>query len=164
LLTIRAACHFQDPIPRIIHQFKYEGQFGLGRPLGRLLARQWRPLSPPVDVVAPIPLHPDRRRARGYNQSALLVQSLCETMEWTHQVGALERVQRTRPQVGLDAHQRRSNVREAFQVTAEAAVRDRHILLIDDVCTTGATLVAAGQTLLDAGARTVSGYCVARAR
>jgi ComF family protein len=164
LQAVRAALHFKEPVPHIVHQLKYEGAFALARPLGRVLARQWRPLPQPVDLVTPIPLHEERLRQRGYNQSALLAHSLCETMEWSQQDGALQRTRHTRPQVGLDADARLRNVRNAFLVTHPGTVAGQHVLLIDDVCTTGATLVSAAEVLLEAGAATVSGYCVARAQ
>jgi ComF family protein len=126
------------------------------------MAEQWRPGHRPVDLVVPVPLHPARRRRRGYNQSALLARSLCEKMDWTLSSAALQRVRATRPQVGLDAAHRAPNVQGAFQAL-ESGVRGQHVLLVDDVCTTGATLLAAARPLLAAGAATVSAYCLGRA-
>jgi len=159
---LRAAFAFTDPLPRIVHRLKYDGYHALGRPLGALMAAEWRPGHRPVDLVLPVPLHQERLRTRGYNQSALLARAMCEKMDWTMDVELLQRVKSTRPQVGLDAAARAPNVLGAF-AAANASVSGRHLLLVDDICTTGATLLAAAQPLLDAGAATVSAYCLGRA-
>lgn len=115
----------------------------------------------PVDLVLPIPLHAERQRERGYNQSALLTRDFCRLATLPYAEDGLQRTRFTTPQVGLTAVERLKNVQDAFATKVEVA--GKHILLIDDVCTTGATMAAAATTLYAAGAKTVSGYCVARA-
>ncbi|MFW6097856.1 MAG: ComF family protein, partial [Chloroflexota bacterium] len=104
--------------------------------------------------------HPERIRERGYNQSELLARHLCRQHGLYYEEEALWRTRNTRPQIGLDRAQRRENVKDAF--AANTRVRDRHVLLVDDVCTTGATLTAAGEALLSEGAASVRGFCFAR--
>jgi len=126
--------------------------------LGDYLSRN--PL--PVDALIPVPLHAERERARGYNQSKLLAQVLgqqCRLPVWED---ALTRTRQTRPQVELDAVDRRANVHEAF--TASPRVTGAQILLIDDVCTTGATMDACGIALKERGAQSVWGLAIARTR
>jgi len=161
LQQVRAAVLFSDPIPKVIHHMKYNGLFALAQPLANLMVEAWTKWQIPVDLVVPIPLHPDRQRERGYNQSDLLTRHLSEQLNLAYDLKALRRTRHTSPQVGLSAVDRLTNVQNAFW--ADARVAGKHVLLIDDVCTTGATMAAAAEALLAVGAKTVSGYCVARA-
>ena len=158
---IRAAVLFADPVAKLIHNLKYNGAFALAKPLAQLMVDAWADWQLPVDLVVPIPLHAERERKRGYNQSTLLADSFCEPMMLPYTENVLQRTRLTTPQVGLSAVERLQNVQNAFQATD--LVQGKHILLIDDVCTTGATMAAAAHALFEAGAQTVSGYCVARA-
>jgi ComF family protein len=162
LQQVRTAVYYEGPVAEVVKQFKYEGYFGLASPLAELMLAAWPRWKQPVDLVVPIPLHTARYRERGYNQSELLARVLEGHLDWRIEPGALKRVRRTRPQVGLNMAERRSNVSGAFIADA-ALVQGKKILLIDDVRTTGATLVSAAEVLLDAGAKSVSAYCLAGA-
>lgn len=161
ITQIRAAFRFADPIPHIIHQFKYENQFALATPLAALMAEAWPQWQTAVNLIIPIPMHKARQRKRGYNQSALLAQKFSQHIGQPYNEKALQRIRHTRPQVGLSGRARLANLNGAFGVNGRS-VHNKDILLIDDVCTTGATLVVATKTLLAAGANSVSGYCLAR--
>ena len=161
LQQIRAAVLFADPASKLIHNLKYNGAFGLAKPLAQMMIDAWDRWHMPVDLVLPIPLHAERERKRGYNQSALLAREFSEGVALPYAEHALHRTRFTTPQVGLTAVERLVNVQDAF--AADDCVQGRHVLLVDDVCTTGATMAAAADALLAAGARAVSGYCVARA-
>jgi ComF family protein len=115
------------------------------------------------DLVAPVPLHPKRRRERGYNQSELLARSLARQIAVPFDNVALVRIRPTLPQVGLTDVQRMENVRGAFGCGEPRRVSNKRVLLIDDVMTTGATASSATQTLLKGGAARVSVLTVARA-
>ncbi|MCP4417070.1 MAG: ComF family protein [Chloroflexi bacterium] len=158
---IRAAVLFAHPVSKLIHNLKYNGAFAIAKPLANLMVDAWPTWKMPVDLVLPIPLHADRKRKRGYNQSTLLARAFCNGTALHFADDILLRTRFTTPQVGLSAVQRLENVQDAFQ--ADSCVLGKHILLIDDVCTTGATMAAAAIALSVAGAQTVSGYCVARA-
>jgi ComF family protein len=160
--SVRAAVIFAEPIPTVIHQLKYNGYFGLAKPLADLMVDAWPKWQMPVNLVVGVPLHPDREKKRGYNQSDLLAHHFCNQVTIAEDKKALQRVRNTSPQVGLGAHERAVNVADAF-VADSTRVTGKHVLLIDDVCTTGSTLKAAAEALLAAGARRVSGYCLARA-
>jgi ComF family protein len=161
-LRLRAAVWFSGPIVPAIHQFKYEGITAAAAPLADVMVQGWQEWSVPVDLVAPVALHPSRERERGYNQAALLARQLSERLALPLAARALARIRVTRPQVGLPLGERQRNVSGAF--TADAAlVAGKRILLVDDVCTTGATLGAAAAALLEGGASGVTAYCVARA-
>jgi ComF family protein len=160
LERVRTAALYQGSVMAAIKQFKYEGYFALAQPLAKLMLAAWPRWQHPVDLVIPIPLHAVRQRERGYNQSELMVRVLQRYLDWRVEPAALKRVRRTRPQVGLNPAERQANVYGAF-IAEPALVFEKRILLVDDVRTTGATLVAAADVLLAAGAASVSGYCLA---
>jgi ComF family protein len=116
----------------------------------------------PIDLVVPIPLGKKRRRERGYNQVALVAMPLAASLEWPYVPQALKRTRDTRSQVGLSYEERRENITNAFVADARL-VRDRAVLLMDDVATTGATLSAAASALNAAGARKIFALTLARA-
>jgi ComF family protein len=150
------------PLDSVIHRLKYEGYFALAEPLGALMAAHWPSWLHSIDLLAPIPLHPKRERERGFNQSALLARSLARTRQLPVGEGLLRRTRYTTPQIELGPAERAENVRDAF-AAASGKLQGRHVLLVDDVFTTGATMAAAAEALLAAGARAVSGYCLASA-
>jgi ComF family protein len=116
-------------------------------------------------VVIPVPLHRAKRRQRGFNQSELLARSALRHLDRSRfelHVGNLHRVRSTVSQTGLTRHQRRENVRGAFVVTAPERIRDRSVLIVDDVYTTGTTLNECARVLRAAGARHVVVATVAR--
>lgn len=162
---IYAPFAYSHPLPQIIHDFKYSGQFALARPLAALLAgyaRRQFENGPAKPVLVPIPLHPQRQRERGFNQSALLARQLGQINGWTVDEACLQRQRPTRIQARLTGSERRSNMVGAFSTVNEQAA-GRAILLLDDVCTTGSTLSAAANALERGGAARVDALCVARA-
>jgi ComF family protein len=122
----------------------------------------WRNNPIPANVIIPVPLHPTRERDRGYNQSALLARGLAEAAELPVRNDLLARVKATAPQVELGAEARRENVCGAFHCETGSATGLR-VLLVDDVCTTGATLEACSQALRAGGAGSVWALTLARA-
>lgn len=163
LQQIRAAVHFEGVARVVIHQMKYNGYYALARPLADLMVVAWPRWQVTVDLVLPIPLHPTRERQRGYNQSALLAGYLGHHLGQPMDKLALRRARPTEHQTRMkSAAERLMNVRDAFVADAQR-VAGRRILLIDDVCTSGATLSEAAATLLRVGAASVSAYCLAHA-
>lgn len=160
LRQMRAALRYQEPTSSLIHRFKYEGCFALAGPLAHRLIVAWPVWEQPPDLIIPIPLHPRRRRRRGYNQSELLAGPLAHALGLPLNPRGLQRVRHTAPQVGLGPAERDENVRGAFAADESAA--GRRVLLVDDVLTTGATMRAAAEALLAAGVVSVSAYCLAR--
>lgn len=159
---------YDDPLRQAIQALKYEGKRQVAWPLGRLLAATYRQQMagrdwPRFDAVLPVPLHPKRQAERGYNQSALLARGLAREVKLPLHEELLWRARHTPQQVGLDHAKRRANVVGAFACPPwHSALAGKTLLLVDDVCTTGATLAACGETLRAAGAREVWGLTLAR--
>jgi ComF family protein len=147
-----------------IHRYKYENQPELAVPLTRYLLAafagdEWAAAREAIDVVIPVPLHPDRFAERGYNQSELLAAEFCRHTKISMQPDWIVRTRQTRPQVGLTATERTENVQSAFVAGPWSA--ERNILLIDDVFTTGATMQACAMAAKNVGANAVFGLTLA---
>jgi ComF family protein len=134
----------------------------MGEVLSRPLIRMLRELRWPVDLVTAVPAGVVRRAERGYNQAALLAWPVACGCSLLYQSKALEKIRETHSQVGLNRQERRWNVELAYRARQEL-VAGKNILVIDDVATSGATLEACTQALLDAGAAQVYGLTLARA-
>jgi ComF family protein len=160
---IRAVGYLEGTLRTAIHRFKYSNIQPLAIPLGQLMAQYLLQNQLPVEVVVPVPLHAQRLKERGYNQAALLAQEITKTLGLPLLENALSRVKSTVPQVGLGARERRDNVRGAFHC-ADGRLKEQRVLLIDDVCTTGATLEACSLALRESGVSAVWGLVLARER
>lgn len=160
---IRSVAHFEGTVRHAMHHLKYRGHTALAEPLGGLLATYWARHPAPVDAVVPVPLHAARLRERGYNQAALLAREMARRLGLAVDERTLVRERPTAPQVGLTASQRKDNVHDAFRCLNDALV-GKQVLLIDDVCTTGATLEACTLALQRKGACSVQALTLARAR
>jgi ComF family protein len=159
---IVSAYIYEGAIRQAILRLKYHRIWALTDVLGRLLAENTRAYLVPCDVVIPVPLHIRRRRERGFNQAELLARPIAATVAAPLVPGLLIRNRPTASQTALTARERFENVRHAFTCVQPEAVRGRSVLLVDDVCTTGATLQAAAAALYSAGAVAVHGVTLAR--
>lgn len=164
---------YEGPMKSAIHSLKYDRMIPIAKPLGHLLARAIATLcdeSCPDLLLVPVPLHRARHRERGFNQARALafyaMKSLAKTHpQWKLTLAArtLIRHRQTEAQAGLSPRARRMNVRGAFVVHDLDTAAERNILLIDDIFTTGATVRAASQALLDAGAASIRVATLSRA-
>jgi ComF family protein len=161
---VRAAFSYDHAAQRLILPFKHGDRTDLAALLGRLMARAGRTLLDEADLLLPVPLHPRRLAERRYNQSALLAADLARRTARPWAPDTLRRNKRTVPLGELSAAARRDTVRDAFlvQSDARASLVGRRVLLIDDVMTSGATLSACSETLLQAGAVRVDALVAAR--
>ena len=158
----------------LIHALKYDRLRPVATKLGEMLARAIMQLArdvPDEMLVVPVPLHRSKNADRGFNQARLLASEAIASLRksrpgWhlTLAPSTLMRLRVTESQAGLTPRQRRLNVRGAFGISNPAAVAGKHVLLVDDILTTGATARAAARALLDAGAESVWVATVARAR
>jgi len=163
LAGVRSVAIHAPPLLQAVHALKYDGLRALAEPLGDLLAEQWRRAPFPVEMIVPVPLHDSRRRRRGYNQSVLLARAFGRRVCLPLREDLLARERNTCSQVGLSREERWVNVRGAFRCRL-GELRGRSVLLLDDVMTTGATLEACADALLEAGAREVWALTLTRAR
>jgi ComF family protein len=159
----RTAGLYEGALGRIIRAFKYGGRRTLARRLAALMRSAGEDLFIGDPVLVPVPLHPRRLRARGFNQASDLAKHLGPPVS-----PVLRRIRHTPSQTDLPAARRHRNVRGAFAMCDSAwrrrgDVHDRTVLLVDDVTTTGATLAACARVLKDAGAREVCALTAARA-
>ena len=159
---IRVAAFFEDnPIRTAIHQFKYRDQRVLDSILGQIMANTYRRYGLKAEIVVPVPLHKSRQKERGYNQSELLARQVGRQLDLPVNGHALTRTRNTPAQMKLTAQERHRNVLNAFH--CERQVVNQSVLLIDDVCTTGATLDACAVALKKSGAAFVWGLTLAKA-
>jgi ComF family protein len=162
-----AFLHFRKSgiVQTLLHQLKYKNQPEIGVAIGLLYGRELAAagLGQQFNLIVPVPLHRARHRHRGYNQSAKFAEGLSAALGLPWHASISLRKQATRTQTRKTRAQRWTNVADAFAVGDVAPIKDKHILLVDDIITTGATLEACGQQLLNHGCRSLSIACIAEA-
>jgi ComF family protein len=159
---MRSWAVFDSPVQNALHAMKYRRNIGLGESFAAQMAVFVRSLGWHADILVPVPLGKNRLKERGYNQVALVARPLAYEVELAYHPDALWKARETRSQVGLTISQRRENVDGAYQADVRA-VKDKSVILMDDVATTGSTIVACTAALLSAGAKEVYAITMARA-
>jgi len=169
---VRAAAEYKGIIKDAIPLFKYHSKLSVAKVFEYLLFETFlcHYAQSPIDLIIPIPLHSQKLRKRGFNQAFLLVRNFVAQYQrtfgqppgWKIDAHSLERIKKTQPQTGFDVNQRKANLKNAFKVVNQNAIVHKHILLIDDVFTTGATCNEAARTLLKHGAKKVDALVLAR--
>lgn len=152
-------------IQNLIHALKYgeKKQIGtiLGEEFGRLLSTS--PYYQHLDLIVPVPLHPKKLKSRGYNQSDFFALGLSRSMKIETIPNAIKRVKDTSTQTAMGRMERLENMLTSFEICDELVIRGKSILLVDDVLTTGATMEACAQVLINAGAAKISMATIAMA-
>lgn len=162
-LPLRAACSIlyfsrQSPVQHLLHQLKYRGHRALGLALGRemgLALAETRRFQP-IDVLVPLPLHPKREHERGYNQARLLCEGMSTCLGKPVVTELVNRKKATATQTRKNREERWRNTAGLFAAGPPNSIAGKHLLLVDDVVTTGATLEACGEELLKAGPASLS--------
>jgi len=160
--ALRSWALYDGPLRNAIHKLKYSGDMSLGEILARFLYDLLAKLGWRVDLITPVPLGLARHAERGYNQAALLARPLALRSGIKFQPRALRKIRDTKSQVGLTFSQRLENVADAF-ISESNLVRNRTVLVVDDVITSGATMESCAKSLVVAGADCVYGLSLARA-
>lgn len=167
LIGLQAAGAFlyynqNEMVKQILWEMKYNNHQDLALEMGRLAARDLeKKFQESVDVIVPIPLHKSKMRLRGYNQTVHFALGLQELTNIPMSTDILFRAKQTNSQTQLDREHRFQNLDNAFAIKDSDAIRGKRVLLVDDVVTTGATLVSAGLCILDAGCVGLSVYTMA---
>lgn len=159
-LAISRSLGVFDPYYQVLtHHFKYNRKFSIGKKLARKLGEilKQEEFSKDFDYLIAVPLHPSRRRERGYNQSEVLAQELSKSISVPLAEKVLVRKKKTADQTHLSVEERETNVKGAFAVRDKFLLKDKKVILVDDVMTTGATLRECARVLKDAGAKEVAG-------
>lgn len=158
---------YEGALRELIHLFKYQGVRPAGKLLGGLLNHAVTEITLPDSlIVIPVPLWSGKRQARGFNQAEAIARAFCALRQSSGiqlDRGTLARTRDTASQTGLTRHQRRANMRGAFKVLKPERIKDRSVLIVDDVMTTGTTAGECARVLRRAGAKEVFVATVARA-
>ncbi len=150
--------HTKTKIQHLMHKIKYQGKKEVAHKLGRIYgsALSGTDFASGIDLIVPVPLHEKKKRKRGYNQSDYFAMGLSESMDIQWSANILRRNVYTETQTGKTRFERWGNVENVFEVRNLKAIEGKHILLVDDVITTGATLEACTEALLQAEGAKVS--------
>jgi len=129
-------------VQRLMHQLKYKGQKEVGIYIGQLYGKELNTskLYNTVEYIIPVPLHPNKEKKRGYNQSEMFAHGLAESMNITVDTSTLIRITATETQTKKSRFNRWENVKEVFKINNSEHLKNKHVLLVDDVITTGSTI------------------------
>lgn len=138
-------------VQNLMHQFKYKNRKDIGFELGKLYGQDLKKSNwiAEIDLIIPVPLHKKKHKKRGYNQSEEIVKGLTNSLGIPMNCTWLQRTKESETQTKKNRIQRWENVKEIFEITDKESLTDKHIILVDDVITTGATIEACAQKLLE---------------
>ena len=154
------------PVRQLVHQMKYADRPDIGYRLGRLAALefQYADFFNGIDVIVPMPLHPRRLRERGYNQSEYIARGISEITGIPVDTSHVLRIRNTPQQALKEGDERRENVKEAFAVSHAVEMRGKHILVVDDLITTGETMKACLKAMHEFKGAEFSVFALCKAR
>lgn len=151
---------FEEPLRTLLHEFKYMNALHLRPFLVQLMLRAFDAQAGLADCIMPIPLHTQRIQQRGFNQAAELAKLLAKKLTIPYDATICKKITNTSPQVGLNAEERRKNLRHSFTANASSY---NYVLLVDDLITTGSTANEMAKVLKKQGVKRVDVWCCARA-
>ncbi len=150
---------FEEPLRSLLHQFKYHNGLYLTSFLGQLMLQAVQKQDVTAQCLIPVPMHPRRLKQRGFNQAVVLAKFLAKKLNLTYDLSSCQKIINTAPQVSLDSEQRKKNLRNAFRVTP---LPYQHVVLIDDLLTTGSTANELARAIKKTGVKRVDVWCCAR--
>lgn len=162
---IRAPYLYEESLMKAIQRMKYSGKSYIVKSVGPLLgifAKKWINDITEDMIIIPVPLHKKRLKQRGFNQSVLLAKVISPMLSVETDFFTLKRIKHTDSQTGLNLKQRKKNMKGAFEVSGKKNIKDKKIILVDDVATTGNTINECARVLKKAGCKKVSGLVLAR--
>jgi len=159
--TTHALFCYEGPIPHLIQSLKFRKEFACARLLGTLMTEKLKVIALRPQLLIPVPLHPNRYRERGFNQAIEISRHISRNLNIPLAANLCIRQRITPPQTSLDKKQRKTNLRNAFRLAKPINVR--HVAIIDDVVTTGATVTELAKILNKAGVKKTEIWCSARA-
>jgi len=142
-------------LQHIIHALKYGKQFKIGTFLGEIIAGGIKTKNWHIDLIIPVPIHHLKKAERGYNQSDFIVRGLSKSLKVPYSTRTIKRIRFTESQTLLNIEERAKNVANAFKLRTAKKIKGKNILLVDDVITTGATILECGKAFIGAGAKSV---------
>jgi ComF family protein len=150
-------------VQELLHSLKYNNHPEIAVKIGKVMAHELvnEGFEKAFDIIVPVPLHPSRRRMRGYNQSEELAKGLSEILKIPYTEKFVSRRVKTQTQTKKNKLNRWQNMRDVFEMKDHGEVKGKRVLLVDDVVTTGATLEACANPLLEAGCAELSVACMA---
>lgn len=151
---------FEEPLRSLLHQFKYHQGLYLSSFLSDLMLETWHGRQAKSDCLVPVPMHPKKLKARGFNQAVILTKKLAQRLQLPYELHLIKKITNTRPQATLNSQQRQNNLRHAFHAEQ---VHHQHYTIVDDLLTTGNTANEIARILKKAGAKQVDIWCCARA-
>ncbi len=161
----RSVFSYDDILQNLIHEFKYNEMTSIIKLLGKLSHEYLTKFQPfdHIDYIVPVPLHKVKKRSRGFNQSEYIAREISRSMNWKCLPSLIKRKKFTETQTKLNKHQRRKNVSMAFRINQKYDIKDKNILLVDDVFTTGSTVNSISTVLKAAQVNKVYVFTIARA-
>jgi len=160
--TIKSWGIYNQSLRKAIHSLKFKNNLALGDEFASHLSQIVTNSHWPIDLIAPVPISSGREKSRGYNQSAMLAFPMALNLDVRYASSALSKTKENRSQVGLSPDERFNNAQDAFNANSRL-VKNKTVLVVDDVTTTGATLHFCAQALLKAGAHEVYALTLAKA-
>ncbi len=159
---VYAIFNYTDKIKDLIETYKFKRYTRLSEFFAPFVMEHIEKFIPEFDVIIPVPLHPSRKRERGFNQIELILDKVCERMEINYRKDILIRIKPTKSQAKIkDDKKRKDNVKNAFIVIKKDDIKNRKVLIVDDVFTTGSTLEECAKAVKEKGALEVYALCIA---
>lgn len=154
---------YEGIVKKMLHDYKFKGKIYHGRKMSKIIIKYTKIVTnfDKFDIIISVPLHRQRLRERGYNQSEILSKNLSRINNLDDMSGYFIRSKNTQSQVNLKMHERENNVRGAFELLNDSLVYGANIILIDDIFTTGSTMTECAKVLKEAGAKSVTALVIA---